>query len=724
LTGIEQGLAAIRSNNMINIRSKEGGGGFLFSTNNVESCLFKSLDQASDGLAYLKETIGRKQDFTVVFDTVKEQVISKKQIGRPSEGYDFRQVSKTEKRGFELLDKVDKNSANYYFHFNSADGKPILFSRSYDGKTARTKAAKKLIASIEDKTLLTEIITTGNSSVFLLKTPANEEIARSKRFKNSTAATEALKAFKKEAVGKVKILKLTKKKKKKKKKLPKEKFDLKELAPIGNIGFEAFRSKENKFHYFHFFDKKSKTLLYSKAFESRTKRDAAIMEAIELSQDKRLYAITEKKGNILQNAKGKGLAKSRNFSSKEALIEGMRYFHTNAKSYANLSNVLMIPSSEQIPINLNKKKEKSQPSATKKVGAKPTNAPKSNSNKSIPVKPNSAKENPPTKTKTESNPRNRREKPKNTPAKQQQQQQQQPNSANNRRKNTASTKPAPKTEAKQTPKQTGNKQSNNQKSPPKAKQPRSNNRNKRNRNHPPLKEGQPSKQASTRTNYANPVISKSALNKEDPPRILPRGETEIPRLGFWKWLIPLLLALLVILLLRFCGGAAKEVVSAKPIIEKTVEPVVEKLPTLLGATATDLGFKKDMVAAKIADFLSLPESVFPATFVLDKVHFATNQDQLDQEAYAQLDRMNAILKAYPTAIVQINGYTDNVGGADRNLQLSQERATIVKNYIVEKGLAADRISAKGLGEVNPIQTNDTREGRAANRRSEIVLIKR
>jgi len=131
-----------------------------------------------------------------------------------------------------------------------------------------------------------------------------------------------------------------------------------------------------------------------------------------------------------------------------------------------------------------------------------------------------------------------------------------------------------------------------------------------------------------------------------------------------------------------------------------------------------------MVAAKIADFLSSPKSVFPATFVLDKVHFATNQDQLDQEAYAQLDRMNVILKSYPTAVVQIKGYTDNVGRADRNIQLSQERATIVKNYMVENGLASDRISAEGLGEVNPIQTNDTKDGRAANRRSEIVLIKR
>jgi len=208
LSGIEQGLAAIRSNNMINIRSKEGGGGFLFSTNNVESCLFKSLDQASDGLAFLKETIGKKQDFNVVFDTVEEQVISKKKIGRPSEGYDFKQVSKTKKPGFELL---NKDNANFHFHFNDANGKPILYSRAYDGKTARTKGAKKLIASIKDKSLITEIIGSGNSSVFLLKTSAHEEIARSRRFKNSSAATEALKDFKKQALGKSKVLKLAKK---------------------------------------------------------------------------------------------------------------------------------------------------------------------------------------------------------------------------------------------------------------------------------------------------------------------------------------------------------------------------------------------------------------------------------------------------------------------------------------------------------------------------------
>ncbi len=736
LTGIEQALASIRSNNMINIRSKEGGGGFLFSTNNVESCVFKSLDQASDGLAFLKETLGKKQNFNVVFDTLKKQVISKKKIGKPSEGYDFKQVSKTKKFGFELL---DKDSANFYFHFNDKEGKPILFSRSYDGKTARTKAAKNLIVSIKDKTLIAEIITAGNSYVFLLKTAEQEEIGRSKRFRNSALATEALKVFKKDAVGKVKILKLAKKKKKKKK-LPKAKYGLNEVAPIGNIGFEAFRSKKYKCHYFQFFDEKAKPLLFSKAFDGRTKRDEAIMEAIELSQDKRLYAISEKKGNyhfVLQNKKGKGIAKSRVFSSKAELIEGMRYFHSNAKSYLNLSNVLSIPSSEQIPININKKKK--TPPAPNKVVTKPTNVP-----------PTASKEVPPTKK--EASPKGRNEISKKTAPKQQL------DNSTNRRKNTPSNQSASTANTKKPQKQTGNKQPQKQNPPSKAKQPRptqsnnrntkSNNRNtktnnrntnttnrntnttnrntnKKNRNNPPLKEAQSPKQASTRTKYSKPVVSKSVLNKEDPPRILPRGETEMPQLGFWKWLIPLLLALIVgMWFLRSCGGATEESVSAKPVIEKTVEPIVEKLPTLLGKTATDLGFKKEMVAAKIADFLSLPESVFPATFVLDKVHFASNENQLNREAGAQLDRMASILKAYPNVVVQINGHTDDTGKADINLQLSEERANLVLIYLREKGVMPSKISAKGFGETAPIKTNDTQEGRAANRRSEIVLIKR
>ena len=729
LSGIEQALAGLRSNNMINIRSKEGGGGFLFSSGTVESCVFKTLDQASDGLAFLKETIGKTQEFVVAFDTVKEQAISKKKIGR-AEGYDFKQVSKTKQAGFELL---DKDSANFYFHFNDAEGKPILFSRSYDGKTARTKAAKKLITSIKEDTLVTKIMAAGNSSVFLLKTKDEVEIARSKRFKTKTAAIESLKAFKKAALGKVKILKLAKKKKKKKT-LPKEKFNLKQVAPIGDIGFEAFRSKKNKCHYFHFFDKKGKALLYSRAYESRSKRDAAMMESIKLSEDKRLYAISEKKGNyhfILQSAKGKGLAKSRIFSTKEELIEGMRYFHANAKSYADVSNVLMVPSSEQIPININKKKEKNPSSSSKKKVTSARSA-----------TPAAAKEVSPIKTESKKpiDPRSKKETPKKTPPKQQQQQQQpqQQQQNINRRKKTPPTPPVPTPNTKQdqkqsSPKPSNNKQPNNQKTPPKAKSPRTeptnrtNNRtsNKRTRNHPPLKEGQSPKRSSTRTNYVDPVVStKSKTNKEDPPRILPRGETEIPQLGFWKWLIPLLLAAIVGLwLLRSCG-ATKEVVSAKPVIEKAVEPVVEKLPTLLGVNASDLGFKEGMVAAKIADFLSLPGSVFPATFVLDKVHFPTNQDQLDQEAYAQLDRMVLILKAYPNAVVQIKGHTDNVGGTERNLVLSQDRASMVLNYLLGKGLNASRISAKGFGEIEPIETNDTEAGRSANRRSEIVLIKR
>lgn len=109
------------------------------------------------------------------------------------------------------------------------------------------------------------------------------------------------------------------------------------------------------------------------------------------------------------------------------------------------------------------------------------------------------------------------------------------------------------------------------------------------------------------------------------------------------------------------------------------------------------------------------------TFLLD-IQFNTNEATLQTESYKALDEFYDLLNAKKETRVEIGGHTDNVGDDKSNLALSEKRAKAVKDYLVQKGIAADRIIAKGYGESTPVATNDTPEGRQQNRRTEVKFI--
>lgn len=104
---------------------------------------------------------------------------------------------------------------------------------------------------------------------------------------------------------------------------------------------------------------------------------------------------------------------------------------------------------------------------------------------------------------------------------------------------------------------------------------------------------------------------------------------------------------------------------------------------------------------------------------LEGANFATGSSQLLPGAGEKLDEVVNAANQFPDIRLDVTGYTDNVGDAQSNLKLSQDRADAVKAYLVNKGVAADRISTKGFGENNPIADNATSEGRAKNRRVEV-----
>src|SRR5580658_390569 len=103
-----------------------------------------------------------------------------------------------------------------------------------------------------------------------------------------------------------------------------------------------------------------------------------------------------------------------------------------------------------------------------------------------------------------------------------------------------------------------------------------------------------------------------------------------------------------------------------------------------------------------------------------EVLFATGKYELKGGAMAKLDQIAEALRGKEQPMV-VFGFTDNIGTRDNNMELSQRRATSVRDYLVSKGIPQDLISAQGKGPDVPVSDNNSVEGRAANRRVEIVV---
>ena len=103
--------------------------------------------------------------------------------------------------------------------------------------------------------------------------------------------------------------------------------------------------------------------------------------------------------------------------------------------------------------------------------------------------------------------------------------------------------------------------------------------------------------------------------------------------------------------------------------------------------------------------------------------FDTGKFSFQKQTFPVLQSIAAILKEYPTSKFSIEGHTDNSGKADANQKLSEERAAAVKSYLVENGIAADRLTSSGYGQTKPIDSNKTKAGKANNRRVEVKLVK-
>jgi OmpA-OmpF porin, OOP family len=183
--------------------------------------------------------------------------------------------------------------------------------------------------------------------------------------------------------------------------------------------------------------------------------------------------------------------------------------------------------------------------------------------------------------------------------------------------------------------------------------------------------------------------------------------------SIWPWL----LGALALALLAFFGLRNLSTPRAPTLtIQQVVHHVVHSLP---GGVSLDV--VEGSIGDQLAKFLASSDPA-PKTFVFDNLNYPTAESTLTPESAPTVAAILAELKAYPNVRARVVGYTDNQGDATANQKLSEARANTVKQQLVNGGIAADRIEAAGMGESNPIGDNTSEEGRAKNRRTELVIL--
>ena len=166
----------------------------------------------------------------------------------------------------------------------------------------------------------------------------------------------------------------------------------------------------------------------------------------------------------------------------------------------------------------------------------------------------------------------------------------------------------------------------------------------------------------------------------------------------------------------------------------------DKCPTVAGPKSNggcpDLDADKDGVADKDDDCPTVagpasnrgcpeitPETIKQLNAYGRTILFDSGKSSFKSQSFSVLQSIADILKEYPNSNFMIEGHTDSDGSNLLNQTLSENRAAAVRNYLIEKGIATERLKSTGFGETKPIDTNKTVKGKANNRRVEVSLIK-
>ena len=170
---------------------------------------------------------------------------------------------------------------------------------------------------------------------------------------------------------------------------------------------------------------------------------------------------------------------------------------------------------------------------------------------------------------------------------------------------------------------------------------------------------------------------------------------------------------------------AKAAQAAKDSAEAAAKANADRIAALEDSLRSARGaalrasLRDSLAAARMRDSLRVLMATPNAKLILAGVNFATNSATLTQSSRFILDEVAQSLVANPDVRIEVGGHTDNTGSRALNERLSQARAESVKQYLVDHGVSADRLEAKGYAWDRPVATNKTIAGRAMNRRTEL-----
>lgn len=109
--------------------------------------------------------------------------------------------------------------------------------------------------------------------------------------------------------------------------------------------------------------------------------------------------------------------------------------------------------------------------------------------------------------------------------------------------------------------------------------------------------------------------------------------------------------------------------------------------------------------------------------ILDHLIFEMGRAVINSKSYQSLDEVVAMMKDNTKVVIQLEGHTDNIGNAEKNMKLSEDRVEAVKKYLVSKGIDKNRIKTKAFGGTQPLSTDRTEEAKTLNRRVEMRVLK-
>ncbi len=174
-------------------------------------------------------------------------------------------------------------------------------------------------------------------------------------------------------------------------------------------------------------------------------------------------------------------------------------------------------------------------------------------------------------------------------------------------------------------------------------------------------------------------------------------------------------------LLCFLWGRGSAVTPLLP-----VKPGPAAAPSVAAVTLPDgavLALPEGSFTYNVARFLGdRADTTVPKAFVCDHLKFDFGTTRLTAESVRTVTDLSAILQAYPTADVRLDGYTEGVGNMEDNQRASVGRAVALKELLIRSGIAATRITTAGYGRETPVAAKDTEDGRI--RRLELVVVKK